>query len=93
MGDQRFQEAVELSRRVDPLPTLRSLAQSTGVRLEDVIHHALVRYASDGAEALLAVGPRSLQELIDARQAQDWAKVAALIDYLAAGFASDRWRH
>lgn len=93
MGDQRFQEAVELSRRVDPLPTLRALAQSTGVRLEDVIHHALVRYASDGAEALLAVGPRSLQELIDARQAQDWAKVAALIDYLAAGFASDRWRH
>jgi hypothetical protein len=94
MGDdRRFQEAVGLSKRVDPLPTLRALAESTGVAFEDVVHHALVRYAADGAEALLAVGPHSLRELVAARREQDWEKVAALIDYLAAGFESDRWRH
>lgn len=93
MSDERFREAVALSLRVDPLPTLRALADNTGVPFEDVVHHALVRYASDGAEALLALGPWSLRELVAARRDEDWEKVAAIVDYLAAGFASDRWRH
>ena len=84
--DQNFRDAVALSKLVDPMPTLRALAGHTGLAVEDVVHHALVRYASDGAEALLALGPHSLRELVAARKAQDWKKVAALIDWLEAGF-------
>jgi hypothetical protein len=84
--DQNFRDAVALSRRVDPMPTLTALARNTGLSVEDVVHHALVRYAADGSEALLALGPESLRRLVAARRAQDWARVAAIIDWLEAGF-------
>ncbi len=91
-GNENFRHDVALSRRVDPRPTLESLARNTGLHYEDVVHHALVRYASSGAEALLAVEPHALRQLIEARKAQDWAKVAAIIDWLEAGFESSSWR-
>jgi hypothetical protein len=84
-GNENFRHDVALSLRVDPRPTLENLARSTGVSYDDVVHHALVRYASSGAEALLAIEPFALRELIDARQKQDWEKVGALIDWLEAG--------
>ena len=92
MADENFQEAVRLSRLVDPMPTLDNLARNTGTDVADVVHHALVRYASDGAAALLAIEPRALRELIAARHAGDWDKVGALIDWLEAGLDSDAWR-
>jgi hypothetical protein len=84
-SDQNFRDSVELSRLVDPRPTLENLARNTGVSYEDVVHHALVRYASSGAEALLAWEPQALREVIAARKAEDWKKVAAIIDWLEAG--------
>ena len=90
--NQGFREAVALSKLVDPRPTLENLARSTGLTYEDVVHHALARYASSGAEALLALEPWAVRELIDARRAEDWAKVAAIIDWLEAGLESDAWR-
>jgi hypothetical protein len=90
--DQNFRDAVALSRLVDPMPSLEALARNTGTDVEGVVHHALVRYASDGAAALLALEPSSLRELIAARRAEDWAKVAAIIDWLEAGFESENWR-
>lgn len=83
--NHNFRHDVSLSRLVDPQPTLRNLASNTGVAYDDVIHHALVRYASSGAEALLAIEPHALRELIAARRAGNWKKVAALIDWLEAG--------
>ena len=74
------------------MPTLEALAQNTGTEVDGVVHHALVRYASDGAAALLALEPTSLRELIAARRAEDWVKVAQIIDWLEAGFESDNWR-
>jgi hypothetical protein len=91
-SDRNFREAVALSRLVDPLPTLEALARNTQTSLDDVVHHALVRYAADGAEALLSFEPWSLRQLIAARRAGDWEKVAALIDWLAAGLESPHWR-
>jgi hypothetical protein len=89
--NQNFRESVALSRRVDPRPTLENLARNTGLALEDVVHHALTRYASSGAEALLAWEPQALRELIAARKAGDWAKVGAMIDWLEAGLDSSEW--
>ncbi len=89
--NQNFRESVSLSRLLDPRPTLENLARNTGLTYDDVVHHALVRYASSGAEALLAIEPQALRDLITARKAADWAKVGALIDWLEAGLESSEW--
>jgi hypothetical protein len=91
-SNQNFRDSVSLSRLVDPRPTLENLARNTGLAYDDVVHHALVRYASSGAEALLAMDPQALRDLIGARKSEDWAKVAALIDWLEAGLESSEWR-
>ena len=81
-----FRRAVAGSRLVDPLPTFRGLAEATGVPVDDLVHHALVRWASAGAEALLFIGPDVLGELVAARRARDWDKVAGIVDWLEAGW-------
>jgi hypothetical protein len=91
-ADQNFRDAVRASRLVDPRPTFENLAANTGLTYEEVVHHALVRYASSGAEALLAIESQALRDLIAARKAGDWEKVAALIDWLEAGLESPNWR-
>ena len=89
--NENFRTAVALSRLVDPRLTLENLARNTGLTYDAVVHHALVRYASSGAEALLAIEPQALRDLIAARKSEDWAKVAALIDWLQAGLESSEW--
>jgi len=90
-SNQNFRDSVALARLVDPRPTLENLARNTGLNYDDVVHHARVRYASSGAEALLAIEPQALRDLIEARKAEDWAKVGALIDWLEAGLESTEW--
>ena len=91
-ADQNFRDAVRASLLVDPRPTYANLAANTGLTYEEVVHYALVRYASSGAEALLAIEPQALRDLISARSAGDWEKVGALIDWLEAGLDSTSWR-
>jgi hypothetical protein len=85
--DRNFRDDVALSLHVDPRPTLENLARNTGLTYDEVAHYALVRYASSGAEALLAIEPMALRQLIDARKANDWAAVGAIIDWLEAGLS------
>lgn len=80
-----FRDDVIASLQIDPRPTLENLARSTGLTYEDVAHQALVRYASSGAEALMAIEPHALARLIAARKAHDWETVAGIIDWLEAG--------
>jgi hypothetical protein len=82
---REFARTVEASAAVDPLPTFRNLSQVTGVPVDALVHHALVRWASAGAEALMAAEPQVLRELIDARRREDWAAVAGIVDWLEAG--------
>ena len=91
-GDQNFRDAVRSSLLVDPRPTFENLAFSTGLTFDEVVHYALVRYAGSGAEALLAIEPEALGQLIAARKAGEWDKVGALIDWLEAGLDSSSWR-
>jgi hypothetical protein len=82
---REFARAVVASRAVDPLPTFRNLSQATGVPVDDLVHHALVRWASAGAEALMAIEPQALRDLIAARRREDWDAVAGIVDWLEAG--------
>ena len=82
-----FRDAVAGSRLLDPLPTFARLSASTGVPVDDLVHHALVRWVSAGSEALLQVGPPVVHELLAARRAEDWATVGGMLDWLAAGLA------
>ncbi len=67
------------------MPTFRALSEATGVPVGDLVHHALVRWASAGAEALMAAEPAVLRELVAARRREDWAAVAGIVDWLDAG--------
>ena len=80
-----FARQVAASGLVDPRPTFRNLSAATGVPVDDLVHHALVRWVSAGAEALMAVPSQALQDLIAARGREDWATVAGIVDWLEAG--------
>jgi hypothetical protein len=90
-SNQNFRDSVALSLLADPRATLENLARNTGLTYEEVVHHALMRYASSGAEALLAWDSHALRELIAARKAEDWRKVGSIIDWLEAGLESADW--
>jgi len=81
-----FRRAVADSRLIDPMLTFQRLSETTGIPVEDLVHHALARWASAGSEALLFVGPQVLRDLVAARRAGDWEKVAGIVDWLQAGW-------
>jgi hypothetical protein len=82
---QEFARRAQEALVVDPMPTFETLSQVTGVPVETLVHFALVRWASAGAEALLSVEPQVLRELIAARAREDWPAVAGIVDWLEAG--------
>jgi hypothetical protein len=80
-----FAEIVARSRLQDPRPTFERLSEETGIPVDDLVHHALTRWAAAGAEALMATEPQVLEELKAARDREDWVAVAGLVDWLVAG--------
>ena len=82
---REFARRAEEARLVDPMPTFANLSEATGVPVEAIVHLALVRWASAGAEALLSIEPQVLDDLVAARRREDWTAVAGIIDWLAAG--------
>ncbi len=82
---REFARQTEASLAVDPMPTFQTLSRSTGVPVETLVHHALVRWVMAGSEALMTVEPPVLRELIEARRREDWVKVGGMIDWLQAG--------
>jgi len=47
----------------DPLPTIANLSRGTGIPVECLIRYVLVKYASSGADALLAMRPVVLRQM------------------------------
>ena len=80
-----FAERVDSTRMQDPLPTFESLSRATRIPVEDLIHYALVRWAAAGSEALIALEPQALRDLVAARRREDWETVAGIVDWLSAG--------
>ena len=67
------------------MPTFERLSQETGVPVEDLVHHALVRWVSEGSEALMSIDPRVLGQLTEACDREDWAAVAGIVGWLRSG--------
>ena len=82
---REFARAVEASSAVDPMPTFRNLSEATCVPVDDLVHYALVRWTAAGAEALMAIEPQAMRDLIEARRREDWTAVAGIVDWLEAG--------
>ncbi len=82
----RFRAEVAASQLVDPLPGLGVLADSLGIPVDQVVHHALVRWSSAGAEALLAAPPEMLIALRDAAAGDDVERVRGITEALLAGW-------
>lgn len=82
---REFARRVELTLSADPMPTFRNLSEATGVPVDALVHHALVRWASAGAEALMTVDPQVIGDLVEARRREDWDAVAGIVDWLDSG--------
>jgi hypothetical protein len=80
-----FADAVAASRLQDPRATFERLSEQTGVPVDDLVHHALVRWVAAGSEALMSLEPRVLDQLAAAREREDWPAVAGIIDWLRSG--------
>ena len=83
--DTDFAAQVAAARLQDPEPTFETLSAFTDVPIGDLRHYALVKFVSAGSEAILACGPDPLRALVEARRAEDWERVAGIIDWIAAG--------
>lgn len=82
---REFAARVAATKHQDPMPTFRNLSAATGIATDDLVHHALVRWAAAGSEALLATAPEVLRELAAARARGDWDAVGGIVDWLVAG--------
>lgn len=61
--DANFKAAVAEWTVQDPLPTFRRLSANTGIPVGALVRYALVRWAAEGSEALLYLGPRNVERL------------------------------
>ncbi len=82
----RFRAEVAAARLADPMPAMRNLARSLGLPVEQVVHFALTRWTSAGAEALLSGPPQVLLDLRDAAEAGDTERVRGIVAFLLSGF-------
>ena len=61
--DANFKRQVAEHTRADPSGTLENLSRQTGIPVEALARYAIVQWASEGSEALLALGPRLVERL------------------------------
>jgi hypothetical protein len=58
-----FKADVAMHTVMDPLPTLENLSRATGVPVPCLVRYVLVKYATSGADALLAMTPIVLRQM------------------------------
>ena len=63
MDHANFIAEVEAYSKTDPMPTLRNLSASTGIPVDKLVRYVLVKWASSGSEALLAMRPIVFQQM------------------------------
>jgi Family of unknown function (DUF6027) len=61
--DANFKADVALYTMLDPLETLGTLSNSTGIPVGALVRYVLARWASAGSEALLSAGPSIVERM------------------------------
>jgi hypothetical protein len=61
--DANLKRDVAERTRTDPLETLAALSASTGIPTDVLARYVLARWASEGSDALLAMGPRTVERM------------------------------
>ena len=67
--DANLKREVAEYTRTDPLPTLENLSAATGIPVGALVRYVLVKWTAEGSEALLALGPRTVERM--------WAHIEA----------------
>lgn len=80
--DANFKRDVAERTRLDPMETLAELAANMGIPTGVLARYILARWAAEGSDALLALGPRTVERMwaviLDAEEADsDEARLAA----------------
>ena len=70
--DANFKAQVAEYTRNDPWPTIQTLSRNTGIPAEALVRYILVRWTAEGSEALMALGPSTVEQL--------WSVAAAAED-------------
>ena len=82
---QHYIDAVKEAALIDPMPTVRNLAENVGLTPEEVMHYILVQWATSGSEALMSTTPLALRQLQEAAKAGDVEKVQGMVNWLLTG--------
>lgn len=101
--DATFKAQVREYSRNDPFTTLNRLSENTGIPVESLVRYILVRWTAAGSEALMALGPRILDEMWEVattaeQDGSDAAKIAAfdklrnMLSWLRAPFDDEGQR-
>lgn len=61
--DANLKREVAEYTRADPFETLRGLSDRTGIPVDVLARYVLVKWSAEGSEALLALGPRTVERL------------------------------
>ncbi len=68
--DANFKHDVALYSRLDPLATIENLSGATGIPIGSLCRYILAKWASAGAEALMAMGPSTVIRMSDMIEAK-----------------------
>ncbi len=61
--DANFKADIAAHARLDPLTTITNLAESIDVPVGAIVHYVLCRWATEGSNGLLELGPRMARRL------------------------------
>jgi pimeloyl-ACP methyl ester carboxylesterase len=75
--DANFKQDVALYSKLEPLDTLQALSGHTGIPVGALVRYILGRWASAGAESLLAVGPSVVERMWSACETAEAADTPA----------------
>ena len=98
--DANFKAEVAAYSRIDPSPTLEGLSARTGIPVPALVRYILVKWGAEGSEALLALGPRTVERLwqaiaraeeagTDEARLQAYAVLRDMISWLRAPLHAD----
>jgi hypothetical protein len=101
--DAGFRQLVAEYSRIDPLPTLETLARNKAIPLGALVRFVLARYCTSGSDALLEMGPRVVRQMdvivkraeaadTDAARLEAYRALKSIVSWLLVPLEDPAWR-